>query len=465
MWVQQAERGVVADPSAPADLVAQVATMRGYLTHVAGDYPVSIAQLEPVLAILPEADPFRSVALGTLGTIYLHQGDQEAAGRAFAENVRLARMGGNAGMALFGLQVMASLQIVQGRLRQAEATCLDALALAGASSVAPVAPRAHVHALLGRLHYEWNALDTALHHLRIAQEFGRLGDYPVLMAQVSITLAQVYHARGEEEAARTAIEEAERFARQTSSRWRVTWAAAHRVALLLADAGEGATQSALAEAQRWATDSGLSVDDTLETWNEIAYLTLARVLLHDASRRDEGRRLLARLQSTAEARGRTGRVIAVRALSAADLARHADDAQALRELANALVLAEPEGFVRTFVDEGAAMAATLRKARSQGVCSRYATNLLRACPPELERSPGSPSLPASRDLPLPADLPSDREMEVLRLVASGASNAEIAAKLVIVLSTVKRHLNNIYAKLGVESRTQAVARARELRLL
>jgi len=131
--------------------------------------------------------------------------------------------------------------------------------------------------------------------------------------------------------------------------------------------------------------------------------------------------------------------------------------QALSALARALALAEPEGYVGLFADEGPPMAALLREATSRGIAPEYAIRLLAA----FDAGPGLKPAPAP---PLPEPL-SDREMDVLRLIAAGLSNREIAQELVVEVSTVKWHINNLYGKLGVHSRTQAVARARELNLL
>jgi LuxR family maltose regulon positive regulatory protein len=131
--------------------------------------------------------------------------------------------------------------------------------------------------------------------------------------------------------------------------------------------------------------------------------------------------------------------------------------QALSTLERALSLAEPEGYVRTFVDEGQPMAKLLRHALSQGIAPNYVARLLAAFGEEIRLTS-----PAMESLVEPL---SEREMEVLRLIVAGLSNPEIAEELVIAISTVKSHVNHIYGKLGVKSRTQAVARARELDLL
>ena len=149
-----------------------------------------------------------------------------------------------------------------------------------------------------------------------------------------------------------------------------------------------------------------------------------------------------------------------------------DSEGALLALTKCLTLAEPEGYVRVFLDEGVPMAELLRLGKRRGTWSEgrlgaYAEKLLAL----LEQEMKSQRPPAEQPLSVPAgpsplvEPLSERELEVLRLVADGLSNGEIAAPLFLAVGTVKAHVHNIYGKLGVQSRTQAIARARELSLL
>jgi len=173
--------------------------------------------------------------------------------------------------------------------------------------------------------------------------------------------------------------------------------------------------------------------------------------------------LLDSLLQVAEAAGQTGNVIELLALKALALQVQGQPAQAMTALERALTLAEPEGYLRIFVDEGEPMKLLLQRMKAEdGRMKEYIGNLLAA----FGKQPASADLHPSSLRPQPLVEPlSERELEVLRLIADGFSNAEIASKLVIAQGTVKRHINNIYGKLGVASRTQAVARSRELGLL
>jgi len=162
------------------------------------------------------------------------------------------------------------------------------------------------------------------------------------------------------------------------------------------------------------------------------------------------------LLETAEAARQTGRVIEVQVLRSLALQGGREVERALQVLRNALSLARPEGYVRTFIDEGDPMARLLHLARSRHSETEYVTKLLSA----IEGTEGG-----TKPEPAPPGEPlTTREVEVLKLISAGCSNQEIAEKLVISIATVKRHISNLYTKLDVVSRTQAVAVAREMRL-
>jgi LuxR family transcriptional regulator, maltose regulon positive regulatory protein len=229
----------------------------------------------------------------------------------------------------------------------------------------------------------------------------------------------------------------------------------------------------VAAAARWASGRGLGTGDEPGYPREGEYLALARILLAEhASSQALG--LLERLHAQAAAQGRTGSVIEVAALQALARAASGDQDAALATLAEALALAAPQGYLRVFADEGAPMARLLGRLASAQRTGRAA--LPGAVPPhyldQLARAfqPGGPH-PASRTARGAAGVAglaeplSDRELEVLGLLAAGKSNQQIADELVVVLDTVKKHVGHILGKLGAANRTQAVARARALGLL
>jgi LuxR family maltose regulon positive regulatory protein len=205
--------------------------------------------------------------------------------------------------------------------------------------------------------------------------------------------------------------------------------------------------------------------------HEIEHIVLARILMAQ-ERPDEATRLLQRLLETAEAAGRTARVIEILALQALVLQAQAEMERAMAVLQQSLALAEPGGFIRTFVDEGQPMAGLLREAINRGIAPGYAGKILAAFPNADDllaaqatpagRTPSGSIHPPQFEL---VETLSERELEVLQLIADGLTNREIAAKLFISLHTVKVHAHNVYGKLDVHSRTQAVATARDLGIL
>jgi LuxR family transcriptional regulator, maltose regulon positive regulatory protein len=230
----------------------------------------------------------------------------------------------------------------------------------------------------------------------------------------------------------------------------------------------------VADAARWVQECGLGVTDEPSYPREREYLVLARVLLAEQAP-EQALGLLGRLHALAAAQQRTGSLIEIQALRALALAGGGDERGALAALAGALVLAAPEGYVRVFVDEGAPMASLLgrlaapaqqeRGAAGEKVPADYLARLLASFPPAAARTAHAAGRAGAGPLPGLVEPLSERELQVLALLAVGRSNQQIAEELVVVLDTAKKHVSRILDKLGVANRTQAVARARELQLL
>ena len=238
-------------------------------------------------------------------------------------------------------------------------------------------------------------------------------------------------------------------------------APAQRARLLLA-------QGDVAAAARWTHETGLRADDEPHYPREPGYLVLARVLLAQ-ERPAEALALLDRLHAAAAAQDRTGSLIEIGALRALALAACGHDADAVNVLADALTLACPRGYVRVFADEGPSMAALLGRLIAAQRADQTATRVPLAFLARLQRAFGSAcpvpgTRPARAAVPGLIDPLTGRELEVLRLVAAGRSNQDIAQELVVTLDTVKKHVSHILSKLGGSNRTEAVTRARELGL-
>ena len=217
---------------------------------------------------------------------------------------------------------------------------------------------------------------------------------------------------------------------------------------------------------RWLHECGLSPKDPVPYWRQSEYLTLVRVLTSQRQP-DQAILVLERLLEDAEKAGRGSDAIKIQVLEALAYEAKGEPEHAFAAVANALCQAEREGYVRTFVDEGAPMARLLQRAAVRGITLVYVRNLLDVFADIQHRSPAPPdrisgSIRGTDSLIEPL---SERELEVLRLVAAGYSNSEAAVVLCISPTTVKKHLGNILGKLGTKNRTQASARARQLHLI
>ena len=369
---------------------------------------------------------------------------------------------------LYTMNFVAELQIVQGKLHQAAATSQEVISkLAGRPSI----HSSLASSRLGRLSREWNELDLAVRHMQHAMTLGEQAGQNIYMSPIYLASAQVHWTRGEVREALADLDKAEQAAQRLGHHRASGQAQAFRVQL-------GLAQGNLSQAEQWSEEANIDVSDELAYERETDYLLLARLRMAQ-NRTREAVGLLDRLLAADEEAGRTGNAISVLALQALAHWQLDNAEQAVSTLDRLLVLAEPEGYVRVFVDEGPPMQALLttwlsspaqqRGARGTDGSAEYVRKLL-AVFPAAEVHPDSSSEDTGRqktDLsrsPLLEPL-TTREQDVLELLAAGLSNAEIAARLIVTVGTVKTHIKSIYSKLGVNSRTQAIARARELGVL
>nr|RPI93255.1 MAG: hypothetical protein EHM40_10405 [Chloroflexota bacterium] len=310
------------------------------------------------------------------------------------------------------------------------------------------------------LSIERNDLDTAEQHLHRCEELGAQAGLPDWKYRLAIVQAKFNEIQGNLDGSLNLLQEAEQlYYRSPLPDVRPVSALRTRIWV---------KQGRLNEALGWVREKGLSVDDDLSFMREFEHITLARVLiaefkLEHANRHIlEALEILERLLKAAESGGRTGSMIEILILQA--LAQHTrgHGTIALASLGRALSLAEPEGYIRTFVDEGDPIRELLTKLRAQGTSTNaYIEKLLIAFSQPATTPQSEIENPKSE---IPESL-SRRELEVLRLIAQGLSNDEISERLFLALSTVKGHNLKIFGKLGAKSRTEAVARARGLGLL
>ena len=440
-------------------LLGYVAAIRAWRTVRLGDPQGAIELARQALALLPEHDTRpRSIAAFSLAGAYQDVGDLATASAVFAEISERGLAAGQDYMALGAMGHQAELQMARGRLRKAEVILRRALQLAAERGGASVHATGEAHVAMGQLSYEWNDLDSAVHQLKEGMELAkRISRFDVLVDGY-IGLSRVQRARGEVEGALEAAREADGLAQRSGVGEEIVKAAVWKARLHLT---MGDLATAAFEQERAA---GVSGGVPLSVW-DTERIGLARLLVA-REEHDEALEMLARIREAAEASGKTGEAIEILALEAVALQAKGEKEQAVGTLARTLALAEPEGYVRTFADEGSPMAALLSEVLDAKQRGRFAPDVpayyLRKLSAALERDASSAATPAGMELREPL---SDRELEVLALVEAGKTNQEIADELFVAKSTVKTHIKNIYHKLDARSRIQALARARELGLL
>jgi LuxR family maltose regulon positive regulatory protein len=360
-------------------------------------------------------------------------------------------------VAVLALCNLAALQMDRGQLHTAERTLRDALRLAGEyadSTGRHLRGTDLAHTYLGVLLCQWNHLDAALGHMREGVELaGRRGE-PLRLATAYLHLAALLQTVGDAAGALSSIDKAKRAAASSLSPW-----IAARVATV--EAWACLKQGDTAAASRWVSAHEERADDydACAYWS--ASLLKARVLVAQ-ERLAEASELLAEVSGAAEAAGGNHYLIASWILQAITQQAQGRLDQAVTALEPTLALAGPEGYVRIFIDEGEPVAQLLREAVARGIAVDYASRLLEAWAEDTARRGQQMRPPLSNHLVEPL---SERELQILRLLATGLSNREIGEQLFLAVGTVKKYTSTIYGKLGVHSRTQAVARARDLGLL
>ena len=449
-----------ADETLRQVLLGGVAATRSWRAYLKGEPHDAIALARRALELLPETDlELRTYAAFRLAEAYRTADDLEAASAAFAESAELGRAAGHDFLVLMAMSRQAKLQMAQGRLRKADHVLQRTLRFAVEQIGDSLPATGEVHVIIGELLYEWDDLEAATRRLkegiRLAERMGQLET----LVDGYVAISRVEMAQGSADSALESAQESSRLAERSGAAEAIVEAAAWNARLHLT---RDDLTAAVLELERIAGTSAVSVSMVRET----GQITRARLTMVRGEH-DEALRLLEGLREAAEASDRKGNLLEILVLQALALWATNEKERAVTTLTRALVLAEPEGYIRTFADEGEAMgellSATL-ETRQRGrldatpsVPMRYLAKLLAA----LAREDAAPAAAAER---LPEPL-SERELEVLALVAAGMSNKEIAGRLFVSVTTVKTHINNLYRKLDARSRIQAVACARELGIL
>ncbi len=434
--LQHAEQSTQREPV----LSGEVAAAQAYLAQTQGDGRRMVELSHKALALLPEDNlTSRGMVSLNLGLAYWHMGRLTEAQKALEEAYTATRKSGNFYGEITARVFLGRTQAVRGQLRQAVTWYQDVIRQSGETSVFPI-----TYLDLCALHYEWNELETASHHLSQGLEASqRSGNLEFLIAAYMLQ-ARLNLAQGDPAGASKALQQIQHL-EQTHEVPARTQARSADLQVQFA-----LWQNDLETARRLASQLAPAVN--AHPFYRYLGLTPARLLLAMGQRTKAAEQL----QSAAETAARNDwgyGLMAVRVLQA--LAAETSNT-ALKYLGEALTFAQPEGYIRTFSDIGKPLAPLLQEAAHRNLQPIYARKILAVIEGERPAVPATPGL---------VEKLSERELEILRLVAAGLSNREIAGQLVISLGTVKTHIHNIYGKLEVRNRAQAITRAQELELL
>jgi LuxR family maltose regulon positive regulatory protein len=440
----------VADEQGLRHLPGTIAAHRAALALARGDLSQARQQARRALDFIAEDDHLWVGAVAAvLGLASWASGDLEAAHRTYADGMLSLQRAGHISDVLGCAITLADIRIAQGRLHDAGRTYEQALRLAAQQSPSILRGTADMHVGLSQLDLERDDLEAARQHVLKNQQLGEHNGLPQNPYRWRVAMARMREAEGDLDGALELLDEAER--RYTSDFGpNVRPIAAMKARLFI-------RHGRLGEALAWAHSQGVLAVDELSYVREFELITVARLFLARGSV-PKALALLDRLQLAAEDGCRSGSVIEILVLQAIGQHQHGRTPAALASLERALTLAEPEGYVRMFVDEGPRMAELLHAAVKKGIAPEYVRQLLSRIsePRKLDETPSVQHL---------AEPLSARELHVLRLLASDLDGPDIARELTVSLSTMRTHTRSIFNKLGVSSRRAAVRRAEELRLL
>lgn len=445
---------VVRDPDGFRRLPAQIAIYRAAHAQARGDVAAAMTYAQRAFELAGPDDDFeRGGAAGFLGLIHWGRGELAAAHRYWVDATASLQKAGHVVDVVGCARPLAQIRLAQGRLREAMSTYERGLQLASKQDATVLRGAADMHVGMAEVLLEWNDLEAAREHLVTSQELGEHAGLAQNPYRSRVVMAQWRESHGDLDGALELLREAER--RYVSE----YYPDVRPVAALMARIWT--LQGRLPEALDWADERRLSVHDDLSYLREFEHITLARALVARSkgdgaggSMREAGH-LLQRLLVAAEEGERLGSVIEILILQALAYQRDGDGTAALVPLERALTLAEPERYVRLFVNEGPPMVGLLAAAARHGIAPAYVGRLLETSSRPADGTDAKQAL---------AEPLSERELDVLRLLGTELDGPGIAAELVVALSTIRSHTKSIYAKLGVNSRRAAVRRARDLGL-
>ncbi len=445
---------VVVDEEQFRSLPVSLAAARAYHAQAIGDVPGTMKYTRRILDLLPEGDTkWRGAASSLLGLAQYASGDLKAAYQTFSDG--LACM--DPLDAITGAFVLADMKMTLGHLYEALSIYEHALQLANEHGEPMPLITQDVYTGISKLHREQGDLEAAAQDLLVSRKMSEQVELADWQYRWCIAQARLKESQGDLDGALDLLNKAERLYVRTPVP-EVRPIAALKTRIWVA-------QGRISQALGWVRERGLSSDDDLSYLREFEHITLARILiaqyksdLVDGSIH-EVMGLIDRLLQAAEEGGRMSSVIEILVLQALAHQAQGDIPLALAPLERALTMAKPEGYIRIFIDEGPPMENLLKNIKTDNKkIKKYIQRL------KVAFSGGKPKLFTTDQQPLIEPL-SERELEVLGLIAKGLSNKQIASRLFLSQNTIKAHTHAIYQKLGVNSRTQAVASAKSLKIL
>ncbi|MBE3561882.1 MAG: AAA family ATPase [Ktedonobacteraceae bacterium] len=466
--IEQALSEIEEEDEAEKLRTAMLAARAAYASAT-GDMTKAVALITQALERTPPHDlKKRCVSLQSLAMTYWIYGELEKARAVLRETLQVSRAAKQFHNLSHAIHLLAIIEMHEAHLHEAQKLCQEAISLAQEHALQDTLAAHPAYLGMAEVLYEWNRLEETESYITKAMLISRKSNSMHQRPFELALLAKLKVAQGDFASVRRVMQAIQQVVQENGSWYYASVMTAWQITLAVRLGDR-------AEAERWASQSRHHEQERISFIHENKFLALVRLSLLQKDY-DQALTLLQRLRQAAEQDGRTGSLIGILALEALTYHVQGQTARALPILARALALAEPEGYIRTFIDEGEPMVTLLQtlltlSQRSQlatasaipPVSSSYLRQLLAAAgiqdaaAPEQNGQNG-----AGRSS---SELLSERELEILRLIAAGLSNQEIMEQLVIARSTLKTHINHIYGKLDVRSRTQAVAQARALNLL
>jgi LuxR family maltose regulon positive regulatory protein len=461
----------------PPSLQAEWLAVQSYLLNAQQKPAESLELAQRALGIVPEGDNYvRSLAYNALGMAYLLRDEYAQAVETYQKAIQHGRTARNSVSEILGISILIQISLQHGQYHLAFETATEGInQIERLGAYTPIS--AASYGALGQVYYQWRQLEQSHSYYQRAIQMSSTSGYSDAEIGYAVTNSRLGLAEGDLEASDRELQKAVEKMQATPPAWTREEVIAQQVRVSMAHHLPGAAESAL-KAGGFAHGDLFSIpnlDPEQSITSALGYLynSALRLLLYRGG-------VQGKIASLTEGIELAGRLIE-RALHGAYLpialealllraqlhAARGDDQAGMNDVCRALELAEPEGFISIFIEEGPAIAEVLRsmlKHPCAGVKPEYIRQILAAFP--LPKPPGEAEMgPAPSVENSLVESLSSRELDVLRLICEGCSNQEIAARLVLSLHTVKKHSSNIFSKLGVNNRTQAAARARQLHLL